>query len=214
MVGVVLLVIEAGSDDAEFAGGIGGGEEAILVGGVAAGFDHEVLAVAGAADAEVEALVFFVEDEGVFGGGRAEGVAEDAVLALGDFVLGGVEEGARVVGPGEGADAFGGVGKIGPGAQVADVEGVLAEAGGVSGVGEEVAVGADGEGAEGHEGMAFGEDVDVEDDLLGLGGVEGRVEVGSWRRRGGRGWDTGDPRRCGWSRTSRRGGRGRTRRSP
>ena len=55
---------------------------------------------------------------------------------------------------------------------------VLAEAGGVGGVGEQVAVGADGQGADGHEGLAFGEDVDVEDDLLGLGGVEGGVEVG------------------------------------
>ena len=122
----------------------------ILVGGVAGGFDHEVLAVAGAADADVEALVFFVEDEGVFGGGRAEGVAEDVVLALGGLVLGGVEEGAGVGGPGEGADALGGVGQVGRrGAQVADVERVLAEAGGVSGVGEQVAVGADGHGCRG-----------------------------------------------------------------
>lgn len=108
-------------------------------------------------------------------------MAEDFVLALGGLVFGGVEEGAGVGGPGEGAGALGGVGEVGPGAKgwiiTADVEGVLAEAGGVGGVGEEVAVGADREGAEGHEGVAFGELVDVEDDLFGLGGVEGGVEI-------------------------------------
>ncbi len=130
-----------------------GGEEAVLVGGVGAGFDHEVLAVAGAADAEVEALVLFVEDEGVLLGGGAEGVAEEVVLALGGLVFGGVEEGARVGGPGDGADALGGVGQVVSGAEVADVEGVLAEAGVVGGVGEEVAVGGDRECAEAMKGL-------------------------------------------------------------
>ena len=178
VVGVVLLVVDAGGDDAELAGGVAGGEEAVFVGGVTAGFDQEVDAVAGFANAEVEALVRFVEDKGVFGCGRAEGVAEDVVLTLGGLVLGGIEEGARVVGPGDGADALSGVWELDARAEVADVERVLAESGGVGGVGEEVAVGADGHCAERHEGMAFGERVDVEDDLLGLGGVEGGVEVG------------------------------------
>src|ERR1700760_1205967 len=38
VVGVVFLIVGAGRYDAEFAGGIGGVEEAVLVGGVAAGF--------------------------------------------------------------------------------------------------------------------------------------------------------------------------------
>ena len=76
--------------------------------------------------------------------GCAEGVAKDMVVALGDLVLGGVEEGARVGGPGERADALGGVGQVLHRAQVADMQRVLAEAGGVGGVGEQVAVGADG----------------------------------------------------------------------
>ena len=156
-----------------------GGQKAELVGGVAAGLDHEVEAVAGAADAEVETLVLFVEDEVVFGGGCAEGVAEDAVLALGGLVLGGVEEGARVGGPGQRSDALGCVWEVGERAQVADVERVLAEAGGIGGVGEEVAVGTDGHGSDVHEGLALGERVYVEDDLLGLGRIEGGVEVGT-----------------------------------
>jgi hypothetical protein len=82
--------------------------------------------------------------------------------------------------PRRGADALGGVGQVGPGAQgwiiTANVERVLAEAGGIGGVGEQVAVGADGHAADGHEGVSLGEEVDVEDDLLGLGGVEGRIE--------------------------------------
>ncbi len=101
MVRVVFLLVETRGEELEFAGGIGGGEEAVLVGGVAGGFDHQVLAVAGAADADVEALIGLVEDDCVFAGGSADGVAEDMVLALGDLVLSGVEEGAGIGRPGE-----------------------------------------------------------------------------------------------------------------
>ena len=70
----------------------------------------------------------------------AEGVAEDAVLALGGLILCGVEEGARVGSPGQRADALGGVWEIGERWQgwihTADVERVLAKAGGIRGVGE------------------------------------------------------------------------------
>ena len=67
---------------------------------MAAGLNHEVEAVAGAADADVEAGILLAEDECIFDGKLAEGVAEDAVLTLGGLVLCGVEEGARVGGPG------------------------------------------------------------------------------------------------------------------
>ena len=52
------------------------------------------------------------------------------------------------------------------GFEVLDVEGVLAEAGGVYGVGEPAAVVCDVGGADGEEGETFGELIAVEDDLF------------------------------------------------
>ena len=75
VVGVVLLVVDAGSDEGEGDLGRGGGEEAALVGGVRAGFNEQVGAVAGASAAEVEAFVWLFEDDDG-GGGGADGVAE------------------------------------------------------------------------------------------------------------------------------------------
>src|ERR1035441_3757965 len=60
------------------------------------------------------------------------------------------------------------------------------EEGGVSGVSEQVAVGADGHAAEGHEGFSLGKDIHVEDDLFRLGGIEGRIEVCTAKGAGGR----------------------------
>ncbi len=190
MVGVVLLLVKARGDELEFAGGAGGGEEANLIGGVAGGFDQQVLAVASAADADIEAGIFFEEDQAVLFEWRADGVAEDVVVALGGFVLSGIEEGAGVGRPGERANPLGGVGQVGEGAQdwivTANVERELAEAGGVSGVSEQVAVGADGHAAEGHEGFSLGKDIHVEDDLFRLGGIEQRIEVSTAEGAGGR----------------------------
>ena len=179
MVRVILLFVHAWSDETKVCLWFVGGEKAELVGGVAAGLDHQVEAVAGAGNAKVETLVLFVEYLRVLLDWLAEGVAQDAVLALGGLVLGGVEEGARVGGPGQRSDALRCVWEVGERTQGADVEGVLAEAGGIGGVCEEVAVGADGHGSDVHEGLALGQRVYVEDDLLGLGWIEGGVEVGT-----------------------------------
>ena len=138
MVDVVLLVVDAWGDELEGGLGCGGAEEPGFVGGVAAGFEEDVFAVAGAADAEVEALV--VPHERSQTAADAELHAEGAVLALGLLVFGGEEEGGGVGGPDDGADAFGGVGEFDAGGEVADVQGVLAEAGVVRGVGEQTAV--------------------------------------------------------------------------
>ena len=73
---------------------------------MAAGFEDDVFAVAGAARADVEALVVVLVDEDVGGVGRAEGVAEELELALLLFVFDGVEEGCIVGGPDDGADAL------------------------------------------------------------------------------------------------------------
>src|SRR5208283_2586278 len=50
--------------------------------------------------------------------------------------------------------------------QIFDLEGVLAEAGGVGGVGEEGIVVTDFKDAEAEERVAFGEDVEIEEDLF------------------------------------------------
>ena len=89
------------------------------------------------------------------------------MLAFGLLVFDGIEEGGVVVGPDERADALRCVGERFAGAQVFDVQRVLAETGVVDGVGEQVLVFGDVEAAERHEGMAFGELVAVEDDLFG-----------------------------------------------
>ena len=72
-----------------------------------------------------------------------------------------------VGGPGDGAYALDFSGEGFAGFEILDVEGVLAEAGGVDGVGEPAAVVGDVGGADGEEGVAFGELVAVEDDLFG-----------------------------------------------
>ncbi len=155
VVGVVLDVVAAGLDQRPCCGGLGCGQEVGLAGGVAADFEQDEFLVAGLAGAEVEALVGLFEDERVCRLRLAEGVAIELVLALGLFVFDGVEERGVVVGPDDGADALGGVGQRLAGAEVLDVQGVLAEAGVIDGVGEQVLVLGDGEGAERHEGMAF-----------------------------------------------------------
>ena len=162
---MVLLVVDARGDQGQHGFGFDGGQKAALVGGVRAGFDQQVFAVAGTAAAQVEAFVGFVEDENI-GAGRAYRVAEEFVVALGLFVFGGEKKGARIGRPGKRADAFGGVREIVAGGEIAHVQGVLAEAGRVGGVGEQRVVGADGHGADRHEGVAFGKLVHVQQDLL------------------------------------------------
>ena len=148
VVGVVLLVGNALGEHTKVAGGQRGCDVAILRGGVAAALDEDVLAIAGAANAYVEALVRFFEEERVLVYCGTQGVPVDPVLPLGLLVLDGVEEHGGVGGPGEGTDALGGVWQQVTGAHVLDVERVLAEAGLVCGVGEQVAVRADGKCAE------------------------------------------------------------------
>ena len=57
-------------------------------------------------------------------------------------------------------------GSVSPVCEVLDVQGVLAEAGGVSGVGEPAAVVGDVGCADGEKGVAFGQLVAVEDDFF------------------------------------------------
>ena len=112
MVGVVFLIVDAWRDELELGRGRLGREEPALGRGVAAGLHQKILAVAGLADAEVEALVLLFVDDDILAGGRAQRVAEEMVVALGDLILGGVEEGLRVGGPGDRADAQSGIGQV------------------------------------------------------------------------------------------------------
>jgi hypothetical protein len=72
MVDVILLVVDTRSDADEAGSGRGGAEQPDFIGSVRAGFKEEELAVSGAADAEVEALVGLVENFDVGGDGVAE----------------------------------------------------------------------------------------------------------------------------------------------
>ena len=76
------------------AGGLVGGEDEALGGGVAGGFEDDEFAVAGAAGANVEALVVVLVDEHVVGVRSVERVAPELELALLLFVFDGVEQGA------------------------------------------------------------------------------------------------------------------------
>jgi hypothetical protein len=97
--------------------------------------------------------------------------------ALGDGVFDYVEEVAVVGGPGGGGYAFGAEGKKCAAAEFLDLEGVLAEAGGVGGIGKEMVVVGDVERAEAEEGMAFGEGIQVEEDLVSGARVVGVAKM-------------------------------------
>src|ERR1019366_3308300 len=128
-------------------------------------FENQVLAVARLFDADIVELVLLVVEQIEFG--RAEDVAEQLVAAFGDVVFGGQEERLVVGGPGHGGDAGGGVGEGLPVAQILHLQGVLAEAGVIDGVGEKILVVGDHQGAETDELVVFAEGVEVEQNFFG-----------------------------------------------
>ncbi len=130
------------------------------------GDEEDVGAAAATLDVNAEAFVFFFVEERV-GAVGAEDVAIDLVRALGDFIFDDIKEGAIVGSPGGAGDTLDVEGEHGGIREILDFEGVLAEAGGVRGVGEEGIVVADFEDAEAEEGVAFGQEIQIEEDLLG-----------------------------------------------
>ena len=106
MIDSVFVLVFARADDGKFAGGLIGGEDEGLGGGVAGGFEHDVFAIAGAAGADVEALIVVLVDEDVVGMRRVQCVAVKLKLALLLFVFDGVESCFVVVGPGDRAYAL------------------------------------------------------------------------------------------------------------
>ena len=173
----VFVLVFAGTDESELSSWLVGWKDAALGGGVAAGFEDDEFPVASTACADVEALIVVLLDENIGGVRRLKGVAIKLKLALLLFVFDGVEERAVVGCPGDGAYALDFAGEGFSGFEILDVEGVLAEAGGVDGVGEPAAVVGYVGGADGEEGLAFGELVAVEDDLFGSVGVGLRFVV-------------------------------------
>src|ERR1051325_12035704 len=91
----------------------------------------------------------------------------EAVGTLGYFVFDCVEEGAVVGGPGGACDACDFKWQKRVSSEIFDCEWVLAKAGDVCGVGEELVVVADVEGAETEEGVAFGKGVQVQEEFVG-----------------------------------------------
>ena len=167
MIDGIFVLVFAGADNSEFAGGLLGGEYEALSRSVAGGFEDDVLSVAGASSANVEALIVVLIDENVVGVRHTELMAEELELALLLLVLDGIEDCFIVSGPGDRANALDFSGQCFAGFEVFDAKRVLAEAGGVHGVGQPAAIVGDVGGADCEEGKAFGELIAVEDDLLG-----------------------------------------------
>src|SRR5713226_1540811 len=136
VVDVIFVVVFARGDQAKVGIGLVGGEEAHLAGGVAGDGEEQEAAAAGAFDVQAKALVgFFVEQR--IGLVVVEGMAIEAVGALGGFVFDSVEERAIVGGPGRTGDALDALGGDFAGAQVLDLQRVLPEAGSVERIGEQ-----------------------------------------------------------------------------
>ena len=164
VVDVVHVLVLARCDDAPRPGGLGGRQVVDLRGREARDFEQQVGLAARPRDVDVEALVLLLVEDGV--GGLADDVAMQLERPL--RVVGGGEEQRLVVGrPGHRSHLLGRVLEQLVRAQVADVEAVVAKPGRVDGVGDEVAVVADVQRAEGHELLALGELVQVQIDLLG-----------------------------------------------
>src|SRR5579862_9967316 len=135
MIEVVFVIVLTRSNKPELAQRIRGVKKADFAGGVAIGNEQKVFATARTLDVDAKSFVrFFIEQR--IGGGVAQRVAIEAVGALGDLVFHDIEEMAAVGRPDGGGNAFGPKGKKFAVPEVLDLEGVLAEAGGVGGIGK------------------------------------------------------------------------------
>ena len=165
VVEVITVLLLARQEDREIVLRAGGGQVAGFAGVLGFNLENQVLAVARLADADIVEFVLLVVEQIEFG--RAEDVAEQFVAAFGDVVLGGQEERLVVGGPGHGGDARGGVGEGLPVAQILHLQGVLAEAGVIDGVGQKILVVGDHEAAEADEFPVLAEGVEVEQNFFG-----------------------------------------------
>src|SRR5205807_188576 len=106
---------------------------------MACAFPKDVLSAARLGDAHFETLVFLFIDKVVILAVGSQLVAVKPVLALGG-VLNGIENSLIVIGPGNRSGFLRDVSQILAGAQVPDMEAILAEPGVVSGIGEQVGI--------------------------------------------------------------------------
>jgi len=128
--------------------------------------DEDVATATGATEGDIEALVVVAEHEHVVGGIGAERVSPHRVRAH-RRVGPRVEDRAAVVGPGESVVHVGNdVGELGAGGEVAEAQLVALAAGRVDRVRSDHVRGVELEVADFQEGVARGELVDVEHDLL------------------------------------------------
>lgn len=107
----------------------------------------------------------------------AQGQAEKAVRALGGGVFLGQHQGGVVRRPGQRRHAWHGIGEQLARLQILDMQLILAETRRVGGVGQQLLVRADTEGAHGKELVAVGQLVLVQQDFLGGAGIIGAVRA-------------------------------------
>ena len=205
MVDVILLVVDAlGDDRGARPRALRGVEEAAPRWCVAAAFDEQVLAVAGAAYGDVEALVRLVKIAS-----RAcspSGEPERRVLAFGLLVFGGVEQRCGVCCPHQRADPRGCIRQQFARVEIEHVQRVLAEAGVVRRI-RELALpsGLTEMSPIDRKGWPSASYVDIQQHLLGV--------RQAWRGGADR-WRTGGLSRCVSSKSSRHRGRELTCRLP
>ena len=162
---VVLLLVEAGSDEPQLPLGVARREHPRLARRQARRGEHQECPAAGPIDADAERGVRLFVDERV--GRASERVPEEAVLPPGGLVLDGVEERPVVGGPRHRPDAAGHALQHPPGLEALHEQRVVARARVVDRVGQQPPVVAHLEGAEREVAPSLGELVEVEDDLLG-----------------------------------------------
>ena len=105
--------------------------------------------IAGAADADVEALICLFVDQDILGLRPPYNVTEDLELAFGLFVFHAVEDCPVIGGPNHGANPLSLVGQQFSRPQILNVQRVLTEPGSVGGIGEQVAIVRNSKGAQG-----------------------------------------------------------------
>jgi hypothetical protein len=172
MVDIVFMLVAAGADDGELGKRIVGCENARFAGDVAGGFEHKEFAVARAPDAKIEPLIVVLIHEHVGGELGVTRMTPDLELALLLFIFHGVKESGVVRCPCNGTDALDAAWEGLASREVFDVEHVLAEARGVSGIGQPAAIVGDVGCADLEKRIAFGKVVAVEEDF-------GKLRAGS-----------------------------------
>ena len=177
MLDVVLVALGARLDDHGRGRRVGGGHEPHFAGDLRRRGDDEVAPGAGAPDRHVEAVVVFLEQKRVVGGGSAERVAPHLPRAHG--VVGTGVEDRGVVGPGDPVvDVVDDVVEHRARVDLSEAQRVALTAGDVGADRDDALVGGEHQIAHGEVVVPVGEGVLVEHDDLALGRAGGHERVG------------------------------------